>query len=650
MKEVANGYAGRILSLDLSTGGVEEIPTEVYSPLFLGGRGIAARIYWDEVPPGISPFDPQNRLIFITGPLTATTGFCGSRWQVCGKSPLHNAFSYCNLGGSWGAQLKRAGYDGLVVRGQADNPVYLWITNQGVEIRPADHLSGQGAITCREALKEELGRNVSVVAVGPAGENRVVFANLIADDDASGSGGLAAVMGAKGVKAIAVKGMQKVTAADTERVLALKERSLAIMSGLDEEFVSGVAPYRELISLEKTTKDACYSCTAHKCIRKSYKMGRGQKKGKFMCASSFMYIIWANHHYGKSTDVPYQANKLCDDYGLDTHVIEPLIMWLAMCHSAGILTEEETGIPFSRIGSLEFIDTLVKKISYRDGIGDILAEGTTKAALALGAEAQALTGDFINKNDHRPFYGPRLYLTTGLFCAMEPRLAIQQLHEVATLAMRWSLNEINKPEDPAVTTATMRAIAKRFWGGEVAADFSTYEGKALAATKIQDRQHAKESLILCDFNWPIMYSESTADNVGDPTLESQICSAVTGREIDEEGLYRIGERVFNLQRSILIREGWQGRADDTLDEFEFSVPMTGGAEFGNPDVLLPGKDGHTTSRKNLTVDREEFERMKSEFYDLRGWDSKTGLQKKTTLNELDLADVAATMDSKGLLA
>jgi aldehyde:ferredoxin oxidoreductase len=147
-----------------------------------------------------------------------------------------------------------------------------------------------------------------------------------------------------------------------------------------------------------------------------------------------------------------------------------------------------------------------------------------------------------------------------------------------------------------------------------------------------------------------MYSESTADNVGDPTLESQICSAVTGREIDEEGLYRIGERVFNLQRSILIREGWQGRADDTLDEFEFSVPMTGGAEFGNPDVLLPGKDGHTTSRKNLTVDREEFERMKSEFYDLRGWDSKTGLQKKTTLNELDLADVAATMDSKGLLA
>ena len=649
MREFTGGYAGRILSLDLSTGGVEETPTESYSPLFLGGRGIAAKIYWDEVPPDVSPFDPQNRLIFITGPVTATTGFCGSRWQVCGKSPLHDTFSYCNLGGNWGAQLKRAGYDGLVVTGQADKPVYLWITNHGVEIRTADHLSGQGAITCRKTLRAELGRNVSVVAIGPAAENRVVYANLIADKDASGSGGLAAVMGAKNLKAIAVKGEQKVVPADEERVLALKERSLALMSGLDEEFVSGVVPFRDLISLDKTTKDACYSCTGHKCIRRNYRMDDGQK-GKFMCGSSYLYIFWANYHYGKATDVPFQANQLCDDYGIDTHVIEPLLMWLLKCHDAGILTEEETGLPLSKIGSLEFIDTLVKKISYRDGIGDILADGTRKAAEALGREAQDLTEDFINRNHQRPYYGPRLYLTTSMFYALEPRLAIQQLHEVSTLAMRWSLNEIQKPEKPGVTTAAMRAIAKRFWGSELGADFSTYDGKALAATKIQDRQHAKESLILCDFNWPIMYSEATVDNVGDPTLESQICSAVTGKEIDEEGLYRIGERVFNLQRAILIREGWQGRADDTLDEYEFSSPLSGFADFGNPELLIPGEDGRTISWKNLTVDREEFERMKDEFYDLRGWDTKTGLQKKSTLEELDLADVAATMEAGGFLA
>lgn len=112
MQAFTGGYAGRIPRIDLSTGGIKDTPTESYSPLFLGGRGIAAKIYWDEVPPDISPFDPQNRLIFITGPVTATTGFCGSRWQVCGKSPLHNTFSYGNLGGNRGAHLKRAGYDG----------------------------------------------------------------------------------------------------------------------------------------------------------------------------------------------------------------------------------------------------------------------------------------------------------------------------------------------------------------------------------------------------------------------------------------------------------------------------------------------------------------------------------------------------------
>ena len=117
--KLKNGYAGNILKIDLSTGEIVKVPTENYSDKYLGGRGIAAKIYWDEVSGGISPFDPENRLIFITGPVTGTTGFCGSRWQICGKSPLHNMFSYCNLGGNWGAHLKMAGYDGLVVYGIA---------------------------------------------------------------------------------------------------------------------------------------------------------------------------------------------------------------------------------------------------------------------------------------------------------------------------------------------------------------------------------------------------------------------------------------------------------------------------------------------------------------------------------------------------
>jgi len=644
----STGYAGKILRVDLSTGGVESVPTARYSDLFLGGRGIAAKIYWDEVPPGTDPFDPQNRLIFVTGPVTATTGFCGSRWQVCGKSPLHNLFSYCNLGGDWGARLKMAGYDALVVYGKAERPVYLWIHPDKVELRPADHLMGKGAIACREELNAQLGNTVRVVAIGPAGENRVRFANLLADRDASGSSGLAAVMGAKNLKAVAVNGSQKVAAAAPDRVKEIKKKFLGMMSGLDSEYYDAVAPHHEIIPAGRTKKDVCYGCTGKNCLRMNYQ-DEGGRKGKFMCGSSFFYIVRANRYYGKTSDVPFKANKLCDDYGLDTHVVEPIIMWLVRCYKAGILTEEGTGLPFSEIGSLEFVDTLLRMISLREGFGDVLAEGPLRASKTLGAAAEKLITDYASKNDQIPFYGARMYITTGLFYAMEPRLPIQQLHEICTLLMRWVIDQTQGPKEGGPTSRVVRDIARRFWGSEIAGDFSTYEGKALAAAMIQDRQYAKENLILCDFTWPVIYSPFTDDGVGDPTLESRLCAAVTGRDIDEQGLYRIGERTFNLQRAILTREGWRGREDDSLEEFNFTIPLKGDTA-GNPDSIVPGPDGETFSRKGMVVDREKFEGMKDEYYAIRGWDVGTGLQKRARLEELGLGDVAGELEEQGLLA
>jgi len=644
----SGGYAGNILRVNLTTGGTERVPTERYSDLFLGGRGIAARIYWDEVPPGTDPFDPENRLIFATGPVTATTGFCGSRWQVCGKSPLHNLFSYCNLGGDWGARLKMAGYDALVVHGKAERPVYLWIRPDKVELRPADHLMGKGAIACREELNRQLGNAARVVAIGPAGENRVRFANLLADRDASGSSGLAAVMGAKNLKAVAVNGTRRVIAAALDRVGEIKKQFLGMMSGLDSEYYDAVAPHHEIIPAGRTKKDVCYGCTGKNCIRVNYEDERG-RKGKFMCGSSFFYIVRANRYYGKTSDVPFEANKLCDDYGLDTHVVEPIIMWLVRCYKAGTLTEEGTGLPFSRIGSLEFVQTLLRKISLREGFGDVLAEGPLRASKTLGRASEKLITDYAGKNDQIPFYGARMYLTTGLFYAMEPRLPIQQLHEISTLLMRWAIDQAQGPKEDGLTSQVVRDIAKRFWGSEIAGDFSTYEGKALAAARIQDRQYAKENLILCDFTWPVSYSPFTDDCVGDPTLESRLCAAVTGRDMDEEGLYRIGERTFNLQRAILIREGWRGREDDSLEEFNFSVPLKGDTA-GNPDAIVPGPGGETFARKGMVVDRDQFEGMKDEYYAIRGWDVQTGLQKRAGLEELGLGDVAGELEEQGLLA
>ncbi len=633
------GYAGNILRIDLSSRSITAVPTETYSDLFLGGRGIAARIYWDEVSPQVNAVDPENRLIFMTGPLSGVPGFA-SRFQVCGKSIPTNKFSFCNMGGSWGAFLKMAGYDGLVVHGKADKTSYIYINNGQVDIKDAENLRGKNAFDCEKALKEQLGEAVSVLTVGPAGDNIVSFATFLSADDSCGAGGLAGVMGSKNLKAIVVSGNSKVNIADPEKVQKLKARIQELRGVLPDEMQT----LGGLVSVEGLKKAPCRGCPIG-CVRVTYEKPNGDER-KFMCHASMFYQTRAERYYGEATDVPRKATEVCDDYGIDTRPVETMIMWLSRCYKSGLLTDEETGIPFSKIGSYEFIETLVRKISLREDFGDLLANGTHKAAEKLGSDAQKLIKDYITNTGDSDYYGPRLYITTAMFYAMEPRFPIQHLHEVSVPIMMWSIRAMGM-EDVFVTTEVLQKMFKRFMGSEAAADFSTYEGKALAAAKIQNREYAKESLILCDLTWPMFFSQVTSDHVGDPSLESQIFSAVTGREVDEEGLYKIGERIFNLQRAILVREGHKGREFDAIDEFNFTTPLK--ADFGNPECLVPGRDGKAFSRKGSVVDREEFEKMKDEFYQIRGWDVSTGLQRVAKLEELELGDVAQTLQNEGLL-
>ncbi|MDO8793923.1 MAG: aldehyde ferredoxin oxidoreductase N-terminal domain-containing protein, partial [Vicinamibacterales bacterium] len=218
-------YAGKILRVDLSSRAVTTTPTKDYSDRFVGGRGMAAKLYWDLVPPGAQALGPENALIFVTGPLAGFTGIAGSRWQVCGKSAADTpgTFSWGNLGGSWGVQLKFAGYDAMVVSGKADRPVYVLIQDDKVEIRNASHLWGKTTFWTRDTLKAEWGSSIRVVTIGPAGENLVTLSNMLADEDASGSGGLGAVMGSKNLKAVAVRGSGKVVAADPERLRSISK-------------------------------------------------------------------------------------------------------------------------------------------------------------------------------------------------------------------------------------------------------------------------------------------------------------------------------------------------------------------------------------------------------------------------------------------
>ena len=629
------GYAGNILRIDLSTRKYHVDPTLDYAD-YLGGRGLAAKIYWDEVPPGVSAFDEKNTLIFSIGPLAGIPALGGSRWVASGKSDLSAPGHLChsNLGGRWGAELKFSGYDAIVTQGKSDIPAYIFVHDGVVEVKDASALWGRGAVETRAALKKDLGDSVKVVAIGPAGENMATTANLMADNDASGSAGLGAVMGSKRLKAIAVKGdNRKVNIAHPDRLRDITNYFRGLGKGV---FTAWGTDF--MVSGPQVKKDPCYGCLGN-CLRVMYTAENG-KKGKSMCQSGLFYLQWSFRHYGEQNDVPFYANRLCDDYGLDTWALEGMLGWLYRCYRAGVITEENTGLPLSKLGSLEFIESLVRLISFREGFGDLLARGLETAAETLGSEATSLVR-------HVDPYEPRLYITTALLWAMEPREPIQALHEVGMPMAQWSSWAKNL-EGAYVTSEVVKAIAERFWGSQAAADFSTWEGKALAAKLIQDRQYAKECLVVCDWVFPVIEIKNSEDHVGDPTLESSILSAVIGKDIFEEDLNRIGERVFNLQRAIMVREGHRGREDDILPEEWHTSPLKKGVM--DPECLVPGKDGEVTTRIGAVVDRQEFEKMKDEYYQLRGWDVTTGLQTLDSLNKLKLEDVAEGLKERGLIA
>jgi aldehyde:ferredoxin oxidoreductase len=653
------GYTGKILRVDLSSGSLTDIPTMDYADRFLGGRGIAAKICWDEVPPEVGALDPENVVVFATGPIGGVPVFAGSRWTICGKIPSVERFSYGNFGGRWGAELKFAGYDAIIVKGKSEKPVYLFLHDGIAELRDASDLWGRGAIESREMLKGELDSTVRVAAIGAAGENMAVMANVVADNDATGSKGLGAVLGSKMLKAVAIRGSgQRVEVAQPERVKELAEHFRNLKHGFpfyDEAFHHSLSrwahdprlDFRFVPDSEQVLKkQPCYGCLG-KCARVAYRAQDG-KTGKFVCHSAYIYQPWAERYYGDWNDVPFHATKLCDNYGLDTVDTDLIISWLNECYKAGILTDENTGIPLSKLGSEEYIESLTRKISMREGFGDTLARGLDKAIAEVGtADTELLEKvGLTSEPGWRQPYGPRLYSTAGLLYAMEPRMPVSLLHELNSAITYWLTCHMGLQTFP--TTQTVRAIAEKFWGSELAADFSTYEGKALAAKKIQDRGYAKECLILCDWLWPILHLEFSEDHIGDPTLESKILSTVSGREVDEEGLYRIGERVFNLQRAIYIREGHKGRESDTLPEQAFTVPLD--YDMTNAPCLLPGKDGEVICRKGEVLDRDGFERMKDEYYQIRRWDVATGLQTRAQLEGLDLKDVAQDLEQRGLLA
>ena len=639
------GYAGKILVVDISRGTSREIATCGYAGSYLGGKGIAAKLFWDLVPPETGAFDPDNCLICSTGPVTGFAGLAGCRWVICGKSAARQpeAFSYGNLGGKWGSALKYAGYDAATIQGRAEGPVYLYIHDGSVEIRDARTLWGLSAFDTADSIIAELGKGVSVLSIGPAAENLVSFATALADGGASVSGGMGSIMGSKNLKAIVTAGRGRPIAAHPEKLQQIK----ALVKHTRSSTFNAPSPWA-IPGL--TRREDCYACGVG-CSRQSYVAEKGHRFKSF-CQATGVYSGRFIERSGERSDVSLMATRLCDGYGLDTAVMAPLISWLLDCYGEGLLTEKQTGLPLSKAGSVEFIEALTRKISLREGFGEVLARGTLAAAETLGHKAKELTIKYVGTGTNaNKDYDPRLILTTALLMATEPRKPVGQLHAISGNTLISWTSWARGDNGSFFSTDDLRKVAEWFWGGAIAADFSTYEGKALAAKNVQDRSSAQESLVLCDVHWPMQITSDgdPTGHVGDPTLECQIYSAITGKETGEEELLHVGERIFNLQRAIQLRHGWGGRDGDRILEYFFTSPLKKGDVFFNADAIMPGPDGKIISRLGSVLDRDKFEEMKSEYYLLRGWDADTGFPTDATLRLLGLADIISGLETRGLV-
>jgi aldehyde:ferredoxin oxidoreductase len=619
------GWIGKILNVDLTTCRTTELETKAYADKYIGGRGIASRIYWEKVPPEVKAFDSENYLIFMTGPLVATGAQGASRMAVVGKSPTTFPEGYCygNIGGFAGAELKKAGYDGVVITGRAHKPVYLWIKDGQVEFRDASLIWGKGAYWTEQFLHQKHGNDVRYLTTGVAGENKVRTAISFASHQSASTGGFGAVMGAKNLKAVAIKGNGKPEVADPE---ALREISRHTVK-LNTRFGSTISP--QIRATGKTHlpevigQGNCYLCRLD-CPRRLMRYGK-RLEGYRKCQSMEYYLPWKYAHDDEPLETFFDAPTLANDYSIETYELQAIVEWLHACYRTGCLSEAETGLPLSRIGTRGFLEKLLHSIAYREGFGDILAEGLMRAKEKVPTSARVLVNPLQSSIGHYDVMPSRALVAHALLYSMEPRKHPISVHEIIYVILQWRANQVN-PQVSPVTSDVFREIAKTFWGSKEAADLSSYSGKALAAKNIQDHTYIRDSLGLCDFIFPNTFSFNTANFVGDPELEAKTFTTVTG--VNKEAISGATEPIFNLQRAILIREGRQVPGDDYPPSYNFLEPLP--VDPARP-FMIPGPDGSPVNAAGMVLDPKKFEQMLQEYHSLRGWDNEGKLKDSSRL-------------------
>lgn len=660
------GWTGQILRVDLTTLQFTKEDTMKYARHVFGGRGIAAQIAWNELSPKIGAFDPENRLIIMSGPLTGTATPGSGRVIFGGIAPQvfpTPRYSRSSMGGHWGAMLKYGGYDGIVVTGRAEHPIYLWIHDGVVEVRDASSLWGVDTYSTQQLLVREHGSDAVAITIGPAGEHLSRIA-IVANEteNAAGQGGFGAVMGSKNLKAIVVHGTLPLNIASPSRFLEVysaihrfisKKGAKVDLCGARVETL--VKPQLDLYLGKYSQKLAgCAGCpvacapglsrilvnvpgkvyptlntSVKTCVESRWIGGTGDhyrsRKG--------WGIPHPDYHQEYSAlpqDLPvldFEAGFECavvgNKFGLNMWEITlGLIPWFHLCHKKGLLTATDVGMPI-KLDDGAFWCELLRKIAYREGIGDALAEGMPRAAQILGTGREYLTHIAHGFVEHIVGRGIQTtlpfpdWITSALIWATESRDPVSELHSSTRISTSRGL-----------TPQQARVLSQQIYGTEKTVD-PTYEYKAPRAIWHQNRGCAKDSLVLCDAVYPIVSSEMTEDRSGFTAAESELVSAITGIELSESDLDHIGERIFNLERAIMVREGRSKEYD--LNSGVMTYLHT-----------RPDTDG-------IYLEKSLFTQSLDEFYQLRGWDIATGWPTESTLKRLNLSSVAFELNKLGRL-
>jgi len=617
-KNIANGYTGKTLRVDLTRQQIsEEETSEEMCRKYLGGAGFISHYLLKELDANIDPLGPDNKLIIATGPLTGLPFSGSGRHGVGTKSPLTGGVAKCEVGEFWGSELKRAGIDCVIIEGSAEKPVYLWIQDGEADFRDAGHLWGQNTKETQQQIRSELGDNlVRVASIGPGGENLVRYACIMHGlYDAAGRGGTGAVMGSKNLKAIAVRGHGRPKMADSKPASDitrwLKENWGLVQdfaeygtgSGMDGFEETGNLPVRnfrdglfpnvrdiDAVTVRKTIRtrmDACFAC-AVRC-KKVVKIDTPYSVDPAYGGPEYETLASIGSNCGVDDLAAIaKGSELCNAYSLDTISTGEVIAFAMECFENGLLSTRDTGGIELRFGNAEAMLRCIELIARREGIGELLAEGSVRAAKQIGGKAEqfAIAVKGLEAGLHEPRAKPGL----GLGYMVNPHGA-----------------------DHCCNLHDTMYLSEKSWRVQEAAEFGVKGPLAvddIGPDKVRLFHHVQRGRIVLDSLVTCLFLPYNL------TQLSELVNAATGWQMDGSDLLKTADRTLTNFRLFNLREGLTA-ADDTLPQ-RFYQPKTDGVLADKP------------------LDPAKMEAAKRYYYTLMGWDENTGVPKEEILKELDI--------------